>query len=83
MNIYTRNNKPKASNDDLTFSEDVIIMTEDGLLNIGYYDFKDDKWKWHTETLVDMEEIVDGKPVDFAWIYPPSILTDYVESNTK
>lgn len=75
MKVYTRFNKPEMSSDDPTISVDVIACTEDGLLNIGYFNFQDDKWYWHTDTLVDVEELnEDGEPVQFNWIYPPKEL---------
>lgn len=77
MKVYNRNNKPKPSNDSMTLSVDVIAYTEEGLLNIACFDFEEDKWIWHTDTLIDMEELIEGQPMPFNWIYPPAELTRF------
>jgi len=70
MEVFKKTQFPRAANDDLRFSEDVIILTQDGLLNIGYYSFEDAGWVFHTYTLVDMNE------VEFVWMYAPQCLLD-------
>lgn len=71
MKIYQNNEYPKVSEEDVNHSIDVITRNEGGLLNIGYYHFKDQKWYWHTDTLVDPYE--DGLE-DFVWMYAPKQL---------
>lgn len=66
--VFDKTSIPDYSSDDRTFTEDVIIYGNE-MLNIGYYDFKDREWRFHTDTLIDMKE------VDFKWMYPPSTLT--------
>ena len=66
--VFDKQSVPEASQDDQTFSEDVIIYGNE-MLNIGYFDFKDHEWKFHTDTLIDM------KDVDFKWMYAPKALT--------
>lgn len=84
MKVYTRNNKPDPSQDDPSFSQDVIIMTEDEMLNIGYFDYEQDKWKYHTDTLVDLNEPdEEGVLIKFNWIYPPKELFVIKQNITK
>lgn len=72
MKIYQNNEFPKVSDEDTSHSVDVITRNENGLLNIGYYHFKDKKWYWHTDTLVDpYEDGLEG----FVWMYAPKQLT--------
>jgi hypothetical protein len=77
MKVYNRYNKPEPSPDDPSFSVDVIVMTKDGVLNIGFFNYDLDKWLWHTDTSVDMEELIDGEPVEFNWIYPVKELSEF------
>ena len=53
-------------------SVDVITSDEDGMLNIGFYNYDMKKWLFHTDTLYDPYE--DGELKHFIWIYPPRIL---------
>lgn len=62
-------NRPKPSEDDITFSEDVCIIDEDNLHGVGYYSFEDNEWKFHTDTLVDYNE--PGAKTKWRWYYPP------------
>lgn len=66
--VFDKDSIPDYSPDDRTFTEDVIVYGYD-MLNIGYYDFKSNEWKFHTDTLIDM------KDVDFKWMYAPKQLT--------
>lgn len=66
-------NKPKPSKDDITFSEDVYIIDEDGMHGLAYYSFEDEKWRFHTDTLVDYDE--PGNETKWLWYYPPVDLT--------
>lgn len=54
-------NKPNPSLDDITFSEDVFIISESGVHGLAYFDFEEDEWNFHTER-------VDNVP--FKWYYP-------------
>lgn len=60
--------KPVASKDDVTFSEDVCIIDEDGLNGLAYYSFEDAEWKFHTDTMVDYNE--PGAKTKWMWYYP-------------
>lgn len=80
MKIYTRNNKPDPNPENIEVSQDVIVYTEDGLLNIGFFDYLNEKWSFHTDTLIDMDETGDdGKPVQFNWMYAPEELINPVK----
>ena len=61
-------NKPNPSKDDVTFSVDVFIIDENKLHGLGYYHFKDCKWYFHTDTLVDYNEA--GAETKWKWYYP-------------
>lgn len=71
MEIYTKNDLPKGVPNE-TYSYDVITCDEDGLLNIGFYDFAAQKWMFHTDTMVDYYE--KGHEMNFVWIYKPKNL---------
>ena len=51
------------------FSVDVFTVNDDGMLNIGYYNYDTKKWGFHTDTLYDPYE--GGKLMDFVWMYKP------------
>ena len=73
MEVYNKKTDiPKLSKDNAQFSVDVITCDEDDMLNIGYYSFEDNKWHFHTETLVDYYE--KGKEMNFVWMYKPNEL---------
>jgi len=60
--------KPNPSIDDISFSEDVCIIDEDGVNGLAYYDFELCQWTFHTDTLVDYSEV--GNPTKWWWYYP-------------
>lgn len=66
--VFDKSVVPDYCKDDNTFTTDVIIYGNE-LLNIGYFDYKSNEWKFHTDTLIDMKEI------DFKWMYAPKALT--------
>ena len=53
-------------------SVDVITIDECDLINIGFYHFVDEKWYFHTDTLLNYDE--EGNETDFKWIYQPDYL---------
>ena len=50
-------------------SVDVITIDECNMMNIGFYHFVDEKWYFHTDTLIKNYE-----EKDFKWIYKPDYL---------
>ena len=65
MNIYFDKTEYPAQVKDESHSVDVFACDGDGLLNLGFYDYENKKWCFHTDTLHDYED------VDFVWMYPP------------
>lgn len=72
LEIFQNNEYPKQNPEDKEHSIDVITVNDSGLMNIGYYNFKLRKWRFHTDTLVDPYE--DGLE-NFVWMYRPKELT--------
>ena len=66
--FYNPDQFPKKSEDDESFSDDVMIIDENGIHGIGYYDFELLKWSFHTDTLVDYDE--PGHETKWKWYYP-------------
>lgn len=65
---------PVKSKDDKFMSVDVVCMFEDEMLNIGFFDFEDMEWSFHTDTLYDPK----GKI--FKWMYAdPKLLKALTE----
>ena len=67
-------NKPLPSKNDITFSDDVFIIDEDGMHGLAYYSFEDCQWKFHTDTLVDYNEV--GHETKWKWYYPMFTVKD-------
>ena len=67
-------NKPLPSKNDITFSDDVFIIDEDGMHGLAYYSFEDCQWKFHTDTLVDYNEV--GHETKWKWYYPTFTIKD-------
>lgn len=67
-------NKPLPSKNDITFSDDVFIIDEDGMHGLAYYSFEDCQWKFHTDTLVDYNEV--GHETKWKWYYPTVTVKD-------
>ena len=67
-------NKPLPSKNDITFSDDVFIIDEDGMHGLAYYSFEDCQWKFHTDTLVDYNEV--GHETKWKWYYPTFTVKD-------
>jgi len=67
-------NKPLPSKNDITFSDDVFIIDEDGMHGLAYYSFEDCQWKFHTDTLVDYNEV--GHETKWKWYYPTVTVED-------
>lgn len=68
VNVFDPNSKPIESEDDKMLSVDVCCIDEEGLHNLGYYNFEENKWKFHTDTLVDYFE--KGNETKWWWYYP-------------
>lgn len=66
--FYDHTEIPKVSSDDSDYSEDVFIIDEDGMNGLAYYCFRDSKWYFHTDTLVDYFE--EGNETKWKWYYP-------------
>jgi len=80
MKIHTKEEFPTRVADE-DFSVDVFTCDEDGLLNIGYYNFDTKRWAFHTDTMVDYYE--EGIPeMNFNWMYPPPSLTKIAHSES-
>lgn len=56
---------PEPSQDDIIFSEDVLTIDENNLQGVAYYCFNSNRWRSHTDTLCNPEEI------KWMWYYPP------------
>lgn len=65
--FYDHTKTPKIS-EDRDFSEDVFIIDEDGVHGLAYYCFRDSKWYFHTDTLVDYFE--EDNETKWKWYYP-------------
>lgn len=72
LEVHDQNEHPKPSEDDPSFSVDVICADQEGMMNIGSYSFTDEKWIFHTDTLVDPYEF--GEVYPFVWMYRPKEL---------
>lgn len=59
---------PKVSTDDPNFSVDVFIIDDEGMHGLAFYSFKDQKWSFDTDTLVDYDEV--GNETEWRWYYP-------------
>lgn len=66
--FYNPDQLPKKSEEDESFSDDVMIIDENGVHGIGYYDFELVHWTFHTDTLVDYDE--PGHETKWKWYYP-------------
>lgn len=51
--------------EELDMSVDVITINEDGMMDIGWYNYDLDDWGFHTDTLTDRPE------GSFVWMYKP------------
>lgn len=63
-----KTDKPHPSKDVKEHSVDVFTIDEDGMHGLAFYDFEDEKWSFHTETMVDYEE--PGNETKWNWYYP-------------
>jgi len=83
MKIYKNTEHPKLSEDsekptsDAQLSEDVFTYDQEGLMNVAYYDYDEEKWNFHTDTLIDPYE--NGKLFNFVWLYCPKEMIDLLE----
>lgn len=77
IEVYSNTEHPVRSKDLLgeeeDFSVDVITRSENGMVNIAFYNYDLDTWQFHTDTLVDPYE--KGVVMDFVWMYIPEILS--------
>ena len=60
-------------------SVDVIVYAEENMLNVGFYQFAEKKWLFHTDTLQDPYE--NNELMDFVWMYKPDYLTQINPKN--
>lgn len=51
------------------FSVDVFILDETGVHGIAFWNFDDEVWRFHTDTLVDYNE--PNAETKWKWYYPP------------
>ncbi|MES2733608.1 MAG: hypothetical protein V4714_17825 [Bacteroidota bacterium] len=65
--VWTEITTPMVSVVDKSFSVDVVILYE-GMLCIGCYDFENDEWLFHSDTLTDPTN------KEFVWMYAPDAL---------
>lgn len=65
MKIYKKTEHPEKIKGEV-FSVDVITCDEDGLPNLGFYNYDTDTWSFHTDTLSDYSN------VNFVWMYIPT-----------
>lgn len=56
------------------FSVDVFILDEDCVHGIAFWNFDDEVWRFHTDTLVDYNE--KGAETKWKWYYPPFELSE-------
>ena len=72
--LFDKTQLPRVSVDDTLYSEDVFIIDENGLNGLAYYCFEDNKWYFHTDTLVDYDE--ENHETEWKWYYPPVKVED-------
>jgi len=60
--------KPKRSEDVPEYSVDVCVIDENNINGLAFYDFEDDEWHFHTDTLIDYNET--GNETKWRWYYP-------------
>lgn len=71
MKFYKNTEFPKLGDDkELNYSVDVIISDSTGMLNIGFYDFNDRVWQFHSDQF--NHAYTNGKLIDFVWWYAPT-----------
>ena len=66
--------KPKPMAEDPAFSEDVCLIDEEGLIGVVCFAFKEDRWLFHFDTLVDYEN--EDVAIKWKWYYPPVVSKD-------
>ncbi len=73
--FYSPNEIPRLSSNP-EFSVDVFIIDENGLHGIACYDYLEDRWLFHTDTLEDY--LKQGVQIKWKWYYPPYSIRDIV-----
>lgn len=73
--------QPQKSKDDDRFSLDVFIIDETGLNGLAYYSFEENKWEFHTDTLVYYFE--EDDPTEWYWYYPPINIEDVKKADSS
>lgn len=68
IELHSPDKLPKQIEGEL-FSEDVIVIDEEGLNGVAFYDYGLKEWGFHTDTLVDYNE--KGNETKWMWYYPP------------
>lgn len=64
MEIHNKSEHPMQVEGE-QFSVDVITCDDEGLVNLGFYNYDTNSWSFHSDTVYDYTD------VDFAWVYPP------------
>lgn len=67
VRVHSKNEFPSLVPNE-AFSVDVITCDEEGMMNIGFYSYDQQKWSFHTDTLVDYSDM------NFVWMYKPEFL---------
>jgi hypothetical protein len=67
MNVYNKTEFPERKQGE-DYSVDVLTCDEDGLLNLGFYNYIEKVWCFHTDTLQNYDEVA------FVWMYAPKEL---------
>jgi len=63
------NKKPRPGDEDPAFSEDVIIIDENGLKGLAFFAFEENKWVFYADTLVDYN--AENTGIKWKWYYQP------------
>lgn len=66
---FNKNTYPTKNKDNPDQSTDVLILSEDELMYVGYYDFKYKEWKLYQEGWLEIDL------GNFIWTYKPGELT--------
>lgn len=64
-----KTNKPKSNKEEPEFSEDICIIDENGVNGIAFFSFKEKKWIFYIDTLIDYNS--EGAGIKWKWYYPP------------
>ena len=68
-------NRPRPNQEAPHISVDVFTIDEEGMHGLAFYSFTDERWYFHTETLIDVQTI------QWRWYYP--VVTCFCKTNHK